>query len=86
MRELSKRIVRGYLSQNSDQLAGGGFSEQFSKHFGEIHLDGAATTVESILEELQSLSLGISTKVVLLKNAHGLKDLETLALQVPNKT
>jgi DNA polymerase III delta subunit len=95
MRELTKRITNAYLGRSepqagSDQeVAGTSLSREgfgFSTHFAELQFDGPQTTATAILEEMVSLTLGVSEKVILLKNAHQLKDLEALIEKVPVTT
>ncbi len=76
-RELLKRIrsaVFGDSSEAPESASGFGFASAFR----EAILDGAECEVFEVLDAAQSLSLGGGGKLVLVKQAHSLKDPEPL--------
>ena len=83
MRELTRRIANAYRGVAVGE-GGSNAGNLLSDQFGELSFDGASTTAASVLDELNSLSLGVSEKVILLRNAHTLKDLEALVNEAPN--
>jgi DNA polymerase III delta subunit len=77
-RELLKRVRTAVFGEEKgDAAADAGFSA-FSTAFREAVLDGSECDVSEVLDAAQSLSLGGGGKLVVVKQAHALKNPEPL--------
>jgi DNA polymerase III delta subunit len=76
-RELLKRVRSAVFGEESSGGTGAAFSA-FSTAFRETVLDGAECEVSEVLDAAQSLSLGGGGKLVVVKQAHALKNPEPL--------
>ncbi len=73
-RELLKRIRRAVHGEEKTANASAGFLG-----FNEENLDGTDTDAAAIVDAAQSLSLGGGTRLVLIREAHAIKDPEPIA-------
>jgi DNA polymerase III delta subunit len=75
-RELLKRI-RGAVFDSKSEAADSGFSA-FASAFRETVLEGSESETSEVLDAAQSLSLGGGGKLVVVKQAHSLKNPDSL--------
>jgi len=70
-RELLKRLRKAVIGSSSEGLAGLGFAEET--------IDASEVTAEAIVDAAQSPALGGGTRLIIVKDAHALKNPEKLS-------
>ncbi len=72
-RELLKRIKKTVLGDNQE-----GSQALFQQSFNEELLDGSEVSASQVVDAAQSLSLGGGTRLIIIRDAHAMKDTEVL--------